>query len=68
VCALGAFADHIKINFFQGASLSDTHHLFNAGLEAKTSRSIDLHEGDKVNEAHLKGLIRAAVAANISGD
>jgi hypothetical protein len=66
VCALGSFADHIKINFFKGASLSDAHHLFNGGLEAKTSRSIDLHEGEKINEAHLKDLVRAAVAADTS--
>ena len=46
VCALGAFKDHIKINFFKGASLPDPHHLFNSGLEAKASRAIDLYEGD----------------------
>ena len=67
VCALGAFKDHIKINFFKGASLSDPHHLFNSGLEAKASRSIDLHEGDAINESHLKVLVRAAVAHNSPG-
>ena len=61
VCALGAFKDHIKINFFKGALLPDPHHLFNSGLEAKASRSIDLYEGDAVNESHLKALVRAAV-------
>jgi hypothetical protein len=45
-CAIGAFQDHVKVNFFKGASLHDPHHLFNAGLEAKASRAIDLHEGD----------------------
>lgn len=55
VCALGAFKDHIKINFFQGASLPDPHHLFNSGLEAKASRVIDLNEGGAINEAYLKG-------------
>src|SRR5215475_3896599 len=64
VCALGAFKDHIKINFFKGASLPDPHGLFNGGLEAKTSRSIDLHEGDAINISHLKALVRAAVAGN----
>jgi len=64
VCALGAFKDHIKINVFKGASLPDPHHLFNGGLEAKTSRSIDLHEGDTINISHLKTLVRAAVAGN----
>jgi len=67
VVSLGVFKDHLKINFFQGAALSDPHSLFNAGLEAKTSRGIDLFEGDKVNETALKDLIRAAVAFNASG-
>ena len=64
VCAIGAFKDHIKINFFKGASLADPHHLFNGGLEAKASRSIDLSQGDTVDEAALKQLVRAAVARN----
>jgi hypothetical protein len=64
VVAVGAFKDYLKINFFKGASLPDPKGLFNAGLEAKTSRGIDLHEGDKLNEAALKELIRAAVALN----
>lgn len=67
VVAVGAFKDHLKINFFKGASLKDPKGLFNAGLEAKTSRGIDLHEGDKVNEAALKDLLRAAVALNAAG-
>ena len=64
VCAIGAFKDHIKINFFKGASLADPHHLFNGGLEAKASRSIDLSQSDTVDEAALKELVRAAVARN----
>jgi hypothetical protein len=64
VCALGAFKDHIKINFFKGASLPDPYHLFNSGLEAKASRAIDLYEGGAVNESNLKALVRAAVAHN----
>jgi hypothetical protein len=67
VVAVGAFKDHVKINFFKGAALKDPHSLFNAGLEAKTSRGIDLHEGDAINEAALKDLIRAAVALNTGG-
>jgi hypothetical protein len=46
VCAIGVFADHVKVNFFKGASLSDPARLFNAGLDAKSSRAIDLREGD----------------------
>ena len=64
VVAVGAFKDHLKINFFKGASLKDPKGLFNAGLEAKATRAIDLHEGDKINESALKELIRAAVALN----
>ena len=60
VLALGAFKDHLKINFFKGASLDDPKLLFNSGLDAKASRSIDLHEGDSIDEQALKDLIRAA--------
>jgi hypothetical protein len=62
--ALSAFKDHVKINFFHGAALSDPHGLFNAGLDAKAMRSIDLFEGDKIDESALKELIRTAVAHN----
>jgi hypothetical protein len=64
VLAVGAFQDHVKINFFKGASLEDPHGLFNAGLAAKTSRAIDVHEGDCVNEGALKRLVRAATDLN----
>jgi hypothetical protein len=67
VCALGAFKDHIKINFFKGASLPDPHHLFNSGLDAKTSRAINLHEGDAIDVSHLTALVRAAVAHKSAG-
>jgi hypothetical protein len=64
VVAVGAFKDHVKVNFFKGASLSDPKRMFNAGLEAKASRAIDIHEGDTLNETALKELIRAAIALN----
>ena len=67
VVASGVFKDHVKLNFFKGASLPDPKKLFNAGLEAKATRAIDIAEGDKVDEAALKDLIRAAVAFNVSG-
>jgi len=67
VCALGAFKDHVGMNFFKGASLKDSRRLFNGGLEAKTSRSINLREGDAIDEAALLDLIRAAVALNVGG-
>src|SRR4030081_321880 len=64
VCAVGGFKDHVKVNFFKGASLEDPQGLFNAGLEAKATRAIDFHEGDKIDETALKNLVRAAVAYN----
>jgi len=63
VVAVGAFQDHVKINFFHGAMLED-HRLFNAGLDAQKTRAIDIFEGDNIDEAALKELIRAAVALN----
>jgi len=66
ICAAGAFKDHVKVNFFKGASLKDPKHLFNAGLEAKATRAIDFSEGANLNAAALKDLIRAAVAYNLS--
>jgi hypothetical protein len=62
VLAVGAFQDHVKLNFFKGASLDDPHHLFNAGLEAKASRAIDIAERDRIDEPALKELVRAAAA------
>jgi hypothetical protein len=67
VVAAGAFKDHIKLNFFKGAALNDPHGLFNAGLEAKASRAIDLREGDDIDESALTELIRAAVDHNLAG-
>jgi len=64
VVAVGAFQDHVKVNFFKGASLNDPQGLFNAGLEAKSTRAIDIHEGDLMNESALKNLIASAVALN----
>ena len=67
VVAGGVFKDHVKLNFFKGASLEDPNGLFNAGLDAKASRGIDFHEGENIDEARLKDLIRAAVAQNSAG-
>ena len=66
VCSAGVFKDHVKLNFFKGASLKDPKGVFNAGLDAKATRAIDLHEGDKINESAFKELVRAAVAHNMS--
>jgi hypothetical protein len=66
VVAVGVFKDHVKFNFFKGASLKDPKKLFNAGLEAKASRGIDIKEGNAIDESALKELVRAAVALNAS--
>ncbi|MEO8456921.1 MAG: DUF1801 domain-containing protein [Chloroflexota bacterium] len=60
VVALGVFKEHLKLNFFKGALIEDPHGLFNAGLDAKSSRSIDVHEGDKIDERALQELLRRA--------
>jgi hypothetical protein len=64
VCAVSAFKDHVKINFFKGAELEDKDKLFNNGFDAKQHRSIDFKEGDKIKDEPLKSLIQAAVTLN----
>ncbi len=66
ICSAGAFKDHVKLNFFKGASLEDPKHLFNAGLDARATRAIDFAEGDSIDEPGLKELVRAAIAYNSS--
>jgi hypothetical protein len=68
VCSAGAFKDHVKINFFHGASLKDPKRLFNAGLDAKKTRAIDFGEDDNIDASTLRDLIRAAVAHNLSAE
>jgi hypothetical protein len=67
VCSAGVFKDHVKLNFFKGASLRDPQGLFNAGLGAKATRAIDFSEGDDMDASALKVLVRVAVAYNNSG-
>lgn len=61
-----AHKDKVKLTFSQGASLADPDKLFNAGLDGKVWRAIDLFEGDAVDERALKDLVRAAIAFNQS--
>jgi hypothetical protein len=56
----------VKMTFAKGASLADPSGLFNSSLEGNTRRAIDLHESDKIDEAALKTLVRAAVTLNKS--
>ena len=65
IIAVGnAHKDKVKLTFAHGASLSDPDNLFNAGLEGKVWRAIDIFEGDKVDKRALKDLVRAAAHYN----
>jgi hypothetical protein len=57
----------VKLTFAKGAALEDPARLFNSSLDGNVRRAIDIHEGEKVDEAALKELIRAAVALNLEG-
>ena len=67
VCTGETYKSVVKLTFAKGASLPDPSRLFNSSLEGNVRRAIDIHEGEKVNEAALKTLIRAAVALNLQG-
>jgi hypothetical protein len=60
-----AIAGVVKMTFAKGAALKDPSGLFNSSLDGNVRRAIDIHEGDKVDEAALQDLIRAAVALNL---
>jgi hypothetical protein len=65
VCTGETYKKAVKMTFAKGAALKDPSGLFNSSLEGNVRRAIDIHEGEKVDEAALKGLIRAAVALNL---
>jgi hypothetical protein len=65
VCTGETYKSVVKLTFARGAALKDPSGLFNSSLEGNVRRAIDIHEGDKINEAALKDLIRAAVALNL---
>ncbi|HKA86750.1 MAG TPA: DUF1801 domain-containing protein [Haliangiales bacterium] len=67
VCTGETYKNVVKMTFSKGAALKDRSGLFNASLGGNAWRAIDIHEGDKVDEAALKDLIRAAVALNLKG-
>jgi hypothetical protein len=64
VCAISAFKDHVKINFFKGASLPDPHKVFNSGLESKNHRSINIGKDDDLNTVAITEFIHASCALN----
>jgi hypothetical protein len=65
VCTGETYKNVVKMTFAQGAALEDPSRLFNSSLDGNARRAIDIHEGDKVDAAALKDLIRAAVALNL---
>jgi hypothetical protein len=67
ICTGEAYKAVVKLTFAKGASLKDPAKLFNSSLEGNTRRAIDIREGEKLDAAKFKALIRAAIALNSSG-
>lgn len=67
VCTGETYKSVVKMTFAKGAALKDPSGLFNSSLEGNIRRSIDIHEGEKIDATALKALIRAAVALNLAG-
>ncbi len=67
VCTGETYKNVVKMTFARGATLNDPSGLFNSSLDGNVRRAIDIHEGEKINEAALKDLIRDAVALNLEG-
>ena len=67
VCTGETYQKLVKMTFAKGAALKDPSGLFNSSLDGNVRRAIDIHEGDQVDKAALKDLIRAAVALNLKG-
>ena len=66
ICTGETYKTAVKLTFAKGAALGDPSSLFNSSLEGNTRRAIDIHEGEAIDDAALKALIRAAVALNTS--
>jgi hypothetical protein len=64
VCTGETYKNVVKLTFAYGASLPDPKRLFNSSLEGNTRRAIDIHEGEEINAAAFKTLVKAAVARN----
>jgi hypothetical protein len=67
VCTGETYKSVVKLTFAKGAALKDPSGLFNSSLDGNVRRAIDIHEGEKINAAALKDIIRAAVALNLKG-
>src|SRR5947209_858654 len=68
VCTGETYKSIVKLTFARGASLSDPSRLFNSSLEGSTRRAIDIREGDQVDAAAFKALVKAAVSQNTGGE
>lgn len=66
ICTGETYKSHVKVTFAKGASLEDPKGVFNNGLDSRVRRAIDLREGDRLDGAGFKALVRAAVALNRS--
>ena len=67
ICTGETHKNVVKLTFAKGAALPDPSGIFNSSLDGNVRRAIDIHEGEKIDEAALKNLIRAAVALNLAG-
>ena len=67
ICTGESYKNAVKLTFAKGASLEDSAGLFNSSLDGNVRRAIDIHEGEEIDEAAFKGLIREAVALNRAG-
>jgi hypothetical protein len=67
ICTGETYKAVVKLTFAKGAGLKDSSRLFNSSLEGNVRRAIDIHEGEKIDAAALKDLIRAGVALNLAG-
>ena len=67
ICTGESYKDKVKLTFAKGASLRDPAHVFNASLDGKVRRAIDIHEEEEVDDSAFKALVRQAVALNSSG-
>src|SRR5947209_1659274 len=67
ICTGESYKKDVKLTFAKGASLKDPARLFNSSLDGHVRRAIDIHEGEEVNEAAFKTLVRQAAALNSSG-
>ena len=67
LCTGESYKDKVKLTFAKGASLKDPARLFNSSLDGNVRRAIDIHDGEEVDEAAFKALVRQAIALNSSG-